>query len=461
MMRNLKPYESYRKINLNWLDKIPSHWNVVNNIEIWAERNKKNCADEELLSVTINKGVIRQKDLLSSTSKKDSSNTDKSNYKYVERNDIVYNKMRMWQGAVGVSNFRGIVSPAYIVLKPRIEINPKYYHYLLRTPYYVGESYRFSYGICDDQLSLRYEDFKRMKNIMPPKYEQDQIVKYLDYKLAKINKFIKTKKRLISVLKEQKQAVINQAVTKGLNPNVKMKPSGIEWIGDIPEHWEITRNKNLLKLRKETVGNEYNKHILLSLTTNGIIPRDMENAKGKFPTDFTTYQKVYINDLVFCLFDIDETPRTVGLSSLEGMITGAYTVFSVVNSNKDYLYYYYLSLDQKKALKPLYTGLRKVIPTDVFLRAKVPQPPIEEQLEIVEFIHENISTIDKTIAIAQQEIELITEYRTRLISDVVTGKVDVRGIVVDDVLEEDMELDVIEEELEEHEEAFDAEECEV
>lgn len=116
-------------------------------------------------------------------------------------NDIAYNKMRMWQGAVGVSNYRGIVSPAYIVLKSRRNINSRYYHLLLRTPIYIEESHRNSYGICDDQLSLRYEDFKCMQNIIPPKEEQDQIVRYLDSKLSKINKFIKAKKKQIELLK--------------------------------------------------------------------------------------------------------------------------------------------------------------------------------------------------------------------------------------------------------------------
>jgi type I restriction enzyme, S subunit len=237
----LQGYDSYKNSDLEWLKAAPTHWQIKPNRAIWNERKTNNCSDAQLLSVTIKRGLIAQSDLVASTAKRDFSNHDKSKYKFVKQNDIVYNKMRMWQGAVGVSNYQGIVSPAYIVLEAKGAVNQKYYHYLLRTPGYIEESHRNSYGICDDQLSLRFEDFKRMYNIIPPKEEQDQIVRYLDSKLVKINKFIKNKKRLIELLKEQKQAVINQAVTKGLDPDAKMKPSGVDWLGDVPVGWQVLR----------------------------------------------------------------------------------------------------------------------------------------------------------------------------------------------------------------------------
>jgi type I restriction enzyme S subunit len=226
MNKELKPYDEYKETDLSWLDKVPKHWEIKPNRVLWNERKTINCISEQLLSVTIKKGIISQAELLQSSSKKDSSNVDKSKYKLVAPNDIVYNKMRMWQGAVGVSNDRGIVSPAYIVLKPRGDINHRYYHFLLRTPGYIEESHRNSYGICDDQLSLRYEDFKGMQNIIPPKDEQDQIVRYLDSKLSKANKFINTKKKQIELLQELKQAIINKAVTKGLAPTAKNETLG-------------------------------------------------------------------------------------------------------------------------------------------------------------------------------------------------------------------------------------------
>jgi type I restriction enzyme S subunit len=211
--KGIDPSVPMKDSGVNWVKEIPTHWKIKHTRYLWKERKETNHVEEQLLSVTINRGIIPQSELLSTTVKRDTSNLDKTKYKLVLQNDIAYNKMRMWQGAVGVSKFRGIVSPAYIVLKPIKEINYYYYHYLLRTPNYIGESYRFSYGICDDQLSLRYEDFKGMSIIVPPKEEQDQIAKFLDNRLSKINRFIKAKKKQIELLKEYRTSLISAVVT--------------------------------------------------------------------------------------------------------------------------------------------------------------------------------------------------------------------------------------------------------
>ncbi|WP_214785319.1 restriction endonuclease subunit S [Exiguobacterium sp. s183] len=454
METNLKPYEEYKKAKQSWLEKIPTHWSEAKSKRLFIETSIKNHQYEQLLSATQSQGVI-PRSLLKTRVVMPTGNLD--TFKLVKEGNFVIS-LRSFQGGLEYSKYRGIVSPAYNILEERTNQNQQYYKYLFKSHVFIGELQRNVTGIRQGK-NIDVNDFKEIVLPIPPLEEQDKIVTYLDYQLVKINKFIKDKKKLISVLKEQKQAVINEAVTKGINQNVKLKSSGIEWVQDIPEHWEITRNKNLLSLRKETVGENHVNYKLLSLTTNGIIPRDLDNGKGKFPSDFSTYQKVYVNDLVFCLFDIDETPRTIGLSNLTGMITGAYTVFKARQS-KDYLYYYYLSLDQKKALKPLYTGLRKVISTDRFLRVKVPLPPLEEQIEIVSFIKESISKIDSTISNTQREIDLIIEYKNRLISDVVTGKVDVRHIMFDNNVNE-VDFEEVNEEVIEMEEVLEGEECEV
>ena len=170
--------------------------------------------------------------------------------------DVAYNKMRMWQGALGSSKYRGIVSPAYIVLKTKVNINSEYYHYLLRTNFYINYSKRFSYGIVDDQLSLRYKDFKRMYSIVPPLETQNQIADYLNRKNQQADTFIEKQTRLIELLKEQKKAIINQAVTKGFNPDAPMKDSGIEWLGEIPSHWEVRKLKYCVRERLKYGANE-------------------------------------------------------------------------------------------------------------------------------------------------------------------------------------------------------------
>ena len=199
------------------------------------------------------------------------------------------------------------------------------------------------------------------------------------------------------------------------------KNSGVEWLGEIPEHWEALSNKFIFNLNKNLVGKKSSEYDLLSLTLNGVIKRDMENPQGKFPAEFDTYQEVKRGDFIFCLFDVEETPRTVGLSDFDGMITGAYTVMQVnKNFDKSFLYYFYLNLDAGKRMKPLYTGLRNTISKDNFFSFKTFVPPIQEQTAIANFLDDKTTKIDQAIAIKQQQIALLQERRQILIHKAVT-----------------------------------------
>ena len=192
-----------------------------------------------------------------------------------------------------------------------------------------------------------------------------------------------------------------------------MVETSVPWLPRIPEHWELKRNKNIFSEAKETVGDNSSQYKLLSLTTKGIIIRDVSSGKGKFPKDFNTYKIVNEGDMAFCLFDIDETPRTVGLSPYHGMLTGAYTIFHVRDINPSYVYYYYVSLDDIKALRPLYSGLRKTINTGTFLGSKLPVPPREEQDQIVRFLDWKVSSINKLINVRKKQIEELEELKTK------------------------------------------------
>jgi type I restriction enzyme S subunit len=176
-------------------------------------------------------------------------------------------------------------------------------------------------------------------------------------------------------------------VIEGLKPYPEYKESGLPWLGKFPAHWELIPNRALFQEQRKLVGKNAAEYTLLSLTLGGIIPRNMETPKGKFPAQFNTYKVVRPEDLVFCLFDIDETPRGVGHSKLNGMITGAYDVFTPKpRANARYLYLYYLFLDEGKLLKPLYTGLRKTIRPGDFASVKTPCPKADEQDAIVRFL---------------------------------------------------------------------------
>ncbi|MCY4218952.1 MAG: restriction endonuclease subunit S [Gammaproteobacteria bacterium] len=199
------------------------------------------------------------------------------------------------------------------------------------------------------------------------------------------------------------------------------KDSGVPWIGTIPTDWKLVRNKTILSERTGTVGKRASEYTLLSLTLCGVVPRDMENPMGKFPAEFDTYKIVEPDDLIFCLFDVAETPRTVGRSQKGGMITGAYTILKPRESIcTSFLHYFYLSLDYDKRLSSLYTGLRNVIKIDTFMSIKTPVPDFATQNRIVKFLDEKTAEIDAAIANKRRLIELLNEQKTILINRAVT-----------------------------------------
>lgn len=199
------------------------------------------------------------------------------------------------------------------------------------------------------------------------------------------------------------------------------KDSEYEWIGSVPTSWQSVPNKHIFYIVNSKVGKKSDDYDLLSLTLKGIIKRDMVNAQGKFPAEFDTYQEVKKNDFVFCLFDVEETPRTVGLSNYDGMITGAYTVFRInPEYDEKFIYYYYLNLDLDKRFKPLYRGLRNTIPKDWFMSFKTYFPSKPEQNSIAKFLDEKMVQIDQAIALKQQQIAKLEEYKQIVIQNAVT-----------------------------------------
>ena len=198
------------------------------------------------------------------------------------------------------------------------------------------------------------------------------------------------------------------------------KDSGVEWLGEVPSHWNLIPNKYIFKLRKNVVGKRSNEYDLLSLSLKGVIKRDMENPEGKFPAEFDTYQEVKEGDFIFCLFDVEETPRTVGLSSYRGMITGAYTIFETNNVDKKFIYYFYLNLDSDKRLKPLYKGLRNTISKETFFSFNTFILPLSEQQKIAQFLDDKTAKIDQAVDLAEKQIALLKEHKQILIQNAVT-----------------------------------------
>jgi type I restriction enzyme S subunit len=438
MSRELKPYDEYKSAKQEWLGKIPSHWKQAKSKRTFMEVSIKGYPEEELLSATQKHGVIPRSKL---NTRVVMPTGNLETFKLVKEDNFVIS-LRSFQGGLEYSRYRGIVSPAYTVLEMKSLQSHIYYKYLFKSHAFIQELQRNITGIREGK-NIDINNFKEIVLPIPSHSEQDQIVKYLDFKLAKINKFIKSKKKLIKVLNEQKQAVINEAVTKGTNPNVKMKPSGVEWIGDIPEHWEIKRIKNTAKILRgkfnhrprndeRLYGGDYpfiqtgdvaraNKYIVSYKQT---LNEQGYSVSKEFPKGTLTMTiaanigDVSILDFKACFPD-----------SIVGFIPQN-------NMDLEYIYYVFYSMKQE-FLKEAPVNTQGNLNIERVGAMCIGIPPFDEQKIIKRWIEDRTTAIDKSIEGIEREISLITEFRTCLISDVVTGRVDVRGIEIGDIVEDE------------------------
>lgn len=378
---------------------------------------------EELLGLSGTRGVLKRSELESRSAQAENY----AGYKLVKPGDLVSNKMQAWNGIFGISSFHGMTSPDYAVYEFHKPCVNRFFEYLFTTLLYATDFKARSNGIGTGFMRLNPSEFLRTNIWIPDIKIQNAIVDFIDSKTSRIDALITKKSRFIELLKEKRQAVITKAVTKGLDDSVEMKDGSFNSIGQIPVHWELSPVGRALRNTKRTVGKRSAEFKLLSLTTRGVIERDVSENFGKFPESFDTYQEVRSGDFVFCLFDMDETPRTVGRSEISGMITGAYSVFECTDqSYSNYLLYLFLHLDSCKGLKSFYTGLRKTIRPPKFTSIRIPFPPKFEAEAIATHLAKQTAQIDAVIKKTERSIELLKEHRSALITAAVTGKIDVR-----------------------------------
>ena len=429
MMSKVKPYPSYSDFNQEWLGELPSHWKVMRTKLLFNLITEPAPIgnSEELLSVYTALGVKPRKDLEARGNK--ASSTD--NYWRVEKGDIIVNKLLAWMGAVGISEYNGVTSPAYDILRANGDVNPYFYNYLFRNPIASREFKRHSRGIMDMRLRLYFTRFGDIKLPQPPLEEQNKIVDYLQFKQKKIDRFIRKKKQLIKLLNEQKAGIINHAVTKGLDPNAKMKPSGIEWLGDIPEHWELVKNKYIHKISmgQSPSSDDYN------FVGKGE-PFLQGNAQfGKLNPIPKTWCE---NANKICLEnDILLSVRApIGAVNIANQKFGIGRGLSSISCDSNLMYWFYQFSILKDSLNSIGTGSTYfAISIDDVKNIYLVNPPNEEKMEISEYISEEIRKMDETITIIEKEIALVEEYKTALIAEAVTGKIDVRKFEIPETLE--------------------------
>jgi type I restriction enzyme S subunit len=435
MIGGLRPYSEMKPSGLLWLGDIPAHWDVRRNGRLFGPRRETGFPDLPVLEVSIRSGV-RIRDFDDGGRKQEMS--DRSKYQRAARGDIAYNMMRMWQGAVGIAPADGLVSPAYVVARPFPDTDAAFYAYLFRTSAYLREIDVFSRGIVPDRNRLYWESFKQMPSVYPPLDEQRLIVRFLDWHGAQLTRLIRAKKKLIALLNEQKQVIIHRAVTRGLDPNVKLKSSGIPWLGNVPEGWEVKRLKNICRINpsKKVIKSRDAGELATFLpmervSSDGKIDGSLQAPISEFTNGLTYFQRddVILAKITPCFENgkgavLDELPTEIGFGSTEFIVLRAASTLE-----PRFLYLLTFEAQFRRLGVESMTGSagQQRISQEFVSNYVVAVPEVDEQIKIIQTLSTVAHDLGAAIEVAHREIALIQEFRTRLIADVVTGKLDVRA----------------------------------
>lgn len=418
----MEKYKEMRDSGVKWIGKIPMHWRLLRMKNIFQNISEKNHPDAEVLS------LYREFGVLPKNSRDDNHNVtseDTGSYKFVRINDLVINKMKAWQGSLGISRYEGIISPAYYVCRFVTEdVSKRYFHHLLRSKNYAQEFERLSTGMRVGQWDLGIDDFMRVPAIIPPYDEQIAIADYLDDQVSHLDSIIEEAKASIEQYKMWKSSTIFEAVTKGLNPNNNMRDSGIEWIGMMPENWPIRALFQLVTQVKNK-NSDLSEKNLLSLSYGKIKRKNIDTTDGLLPSSFDGYNIIEANDIVLRLTDLqnDHTSLRVGRSTEKGIITSAYvTIRPMKEVDSEYLYYVLHAFDLKKGFYGMGSGVRQGLNYDEVKMVKLPFAPKEAQRQIVDFLDEQCARIDAVISEKQALITDLDSYKRSLIYEAVTGK---------------------------------------
>lgn len=396
-----------------WLGEFPPHWQVLRIKNLFREiDNRSESGAEELLSVSHYTGVTLKRESLENEDDHLTNAESLEGYKLVEPGDLVVNIMLAWNGSMGISPYKGITSPAYSVYRIKERNNPEYFGYLFTTALFKAEFRRNSTGIIDSRLRLYSDKFFSIFTVVPPKEEQDTIVEFIKAKEEKINLFIEKKRRLIELLKEQRQSVIDEVITRGNNTKAKLKSSEIEWLDKVPEHWKTFRLR-----------------FLCNITTGGKNTED-RNDDGEYPFYVRSQTVEKINSYSFDGVGILTAGDGVGVGRVFHLAEGKYDfhqrVYLFYEISEQILPEFLFSYLQNNLIKELMRYNAKSTVDSVRLPVlkdfQVLVPPIEEQIQIVEHIKKETITIDAAIAKAEKEIELVREFKEAMIAEVVMGK---------------------------------------
>ncbi|EAJ8474161.1 restriction endonuclease subunit S [Campylobacter upsaliensis] len=407
----------YKPSGIKWLGEIPQSWEIKPLQAIFNQRNEQNnnLEFQTILSLVKDVGVIPYEEKGNVGNK---AKDDLQGYKIARVNDLVLNKMNAVIGSLGVSKYDGLVSPIYLVLY--IE-NPNYliayYSYLFQTKSIQKFLRKFAYGIMEIRESIDYLEFKKMFLPTPPLQEQKEIAEFLDKKCEKIQNYINKKQKLITLLQEKKQALINEAVTKGLNPNIESKNSGIAYLGLIPHHWEVKKLKYLATLRNQK-SNDSDFKVGLE---------NIESQTGKYiSTNEVVFEDsgiyFYKNDILFG--KLRPYLAKVFLADREGVCVSEFLVLTPKKQCGNFLKFLMLSPLFISVVDGSTYGSKMPRASWEFIgNLKIPLPPLHEQKEIAAFLDSKVAQIDLVIEKTKKQIELVKEYKNTLINEAVCGRI--------------------------------------
>lgn len=403
-----------------WVGDIPIGWNIDAIGSLYYPRNEK-VSDKDYPPLSVGKmGVVPQ---LETAAKTD----DGDNRKLVKIGDFAINSRSDRRGSCGISSYDGSVSLINTILTPRIEMNPHYFNWLFHTESFADEFYKWGHGIVDDLWTTRWQEMKRISIVVPPLPEQQAIAEYLDKKCAEIDELISLQEKIIDELTAYKQSIITEAVTKGLNPNVPMKDSGIEWIGKIPEKWTIALTSSLFHEHKEKNAGMKETN-LLSLSYGKIVRKNINTNEGLLPTSFETYNVIREDDIVFRLTDLQNDKRSLrtGLCREKGIVTSAYvTIRPNVKLDSRFFHYLFHSYDVRKVFYGMGEGVRQGMGYDDIKNMIVFFPQLSEQQSIADFLDKKCTEIDELISIKKTKMDILKDYKKSIIYEYVTGKKDI------------------------------------
>lgn len=445
-MSGFAPYPSYQASEQGWFDQLPTEWRLEPVKYLYKEVNERSQdGSETLLSVSEYYGVKPRKDTLS-VDDHISRAESLEGYKKCNSDDLVMNIMLAWKRGLGVSNYQGIVSPAYSVFRlVNSQNEPRYFHYLYRTKLYTDLFKTRSTGVIDSRLRLYPESFGAIHSLLPPSKEQKTIAAFLDYETAKIDQLIAKQQRLIALLKEKRQAVISHAVTKGLNPNAPMKDSGVEWLGEVPEHWTratVARIVSKIEQGKSPecenrLVDESEWGVLKSGCCNHGVFNELEHKA--LPRTIPPFEKFSVNTGDVLMSRASGSKELIGsvahVGRLKHKLLLSDKVFRLVLTNKMRPQYFTMLMSSRSVRQQIELaingaeGLANNITQESIRNIQLMIPPLADQEDLfqeVDVLRCKLMTLSDK---AGDKIQLLKERRSALISAAVTGKIDVRGWV--------------------------------